>query len=342
MLKTTTKLAIYLEDSLGSPHGKMGYGVLRYSPNPVVAIIDSKQVGKSLKEFLNCDRVCPIVESIEKARALGAEALVLGTTPPGGIMPTSWYRPIDRAVDLGLSVVNGLHTHLAGRYKNLSASQFVWDIRQEPKELSIASSKASKLKNKRVLFIGSDMSVGKMTAAFELHRAALQAGIKAEFIATGQTGITIANKGIALDAIRLDYACGAVENTVLEAHDADLVLIEGQGSLAHPGSTANLPLLRGSCPTHLIFCHRAGQTRLASAPHISIPPLLELIKLYEDLASACGTYERPKTIGICLNTAHLAPEDARRAVEELAFETKLMCFDPVRQGAQGFLANLGY
>ncbi len=258
MLESDTKLAIYLENSLGKPNGKMGHGVLRYSPNPVVAVIDSTQTGKKLQDFVDCEHFCAIVDSIDKARSLGAEALVLGTTPAGGILPEAWYKPIDRAIELGMSVVNGLHTQLSGRY-HIKTPQFVWDIRKEPLELSIGSGKATKLNNKRVLFIGSDMSVGKMTAALELHRSALKAKIRSEFIATGQTGITIANKGIALDAIRLDYACGAVENAVLGAKEADLILIEGQGSLAHPGSTANLPLLRGSCPTHLVFCHRAGQ-----------------------------------------------------------------------------------
>ena len=184
------------------------------------------------------------------------------------------------------------------------------------------------------------MAVGKMTAALELHRAALLANIRSEFIATGQTGITIANKGIALDAIRLDYACGAVENAVLEAQSADLIIIEGQGSLVHPGSTANLPLLRGSCPTHLVFCHRAGQKTLASASHITIPPLLELMRLYEELTYMSGSYARAKTIALCLNTAHLAPDAAERALKELEAETGLMCIDPVRQGSKKILQQI--
>ncbi len=47
---------------------------------------------------------------------------------------------------------------------------------------------------------------------------------------------------------------------VLAAENNDDVLwIEGQGSLLHPGSTATLPLIRGSQPTGLMLVHRAGQ-----------------------------------------------------------------------------------
>ena len=81
-----------------------------------------------------------------------------------------------------------------------------------------------------------------MSASLELHRAALKQGIKAQFVATGQAGIAIAGQGIPLDAVRVDFAAGAVEKTVLDlSAGQDLIVIEGQGSLLHPGSTATLP-----------------------------------------------------------------------------------------------------
>lgn len=337
MLNQSTKLAIYMEGSLGNLDGKMGYGVLRYSPHQVVAVIDKKHAGGSIKDFVACDRECPIVDSLVKARALGADTLILGIAPPGGRIPDVWYEPIDQAVSLGFSLVNGLHTHLASRYPHLKPPQFVWDIRKEPEQLTIGSGKARSLNNKRVLFVGSDMACGKMTAALELHRAAQQNKIKSAFIATGQIGITIAGSGIALDAIRLDYACGAVEQEIVHAKDADLVLVEGQGSIIHPGSTATLPLLRGSCPTHLIFCHRAYQEKLSTAPDVSIPSLTKLISLYEDVAEACGTFARPTTLGICLNTGHLSHDDAMRAINEVEQTTGYPCVDVVRQSVERLL-----
>jgi len=46
--------------------------------------------------------------------------------------------------------------------------------------------------------------------------------------------------------VRVDFA-GAVEQVVMRfGNNFDLLQIEGQGSLLHPGSTATLPLLRGT------------------------------------------------------------------------------------------------
>ena len=119
----------------------------------------------------------------------------------------------------------------------------------------VGSAKAALLSNKRVLMIGTDMAVGKMTTGLELYRWTKQQGISTGFIATGQVGITIMGKGIPLDAFIVDRACGAAETMVMGEEGKDIVFVEGQGSLANPGSTATLPLMRGTCPTHLVLCH---------------------------------------------------------------------------------------
>ena len=127
----------------------------------------------------------------------------------------------------------------------------------------------------------------------------------------------------------------------MQAKDADLVIVEGQGALIHPGSTANLPLLRGACPTHLILCARAGQTHLARVPHIAIPPLGDYIRLYEDLAEACGTFPRPRTAAICLNTFHIDADEATRAARDIERDVGLPVVDPVRDGCGRILDALG-
>ena len=154
-------------------------------------------------------------------------------------------------------------------------------------------------------------------------------------------GIAISGRGIPLDAIRVDYAGGAVEKMVLGAADAALAIVEGQGSLLHPGSTSTLPLLRGACPTHLILCHRAGMTELDTVGvTVKVPPLNEVIALYEDVASACGIYSRPVTVGIALNTAHLDDDQAQRAISETADATGRLVLDPVRQGCDRWIDAL--
>src|SRR5260221_548126 len=94
-----------------------------------------------------------------------------------------------------------------------------------------------------VVVVDRDMANGKMTAALEMDRAARALGLRSKFLATGQIGIAICGEGIALDAVRIDFATGAVEQMVLKhGYDHDVLFIEGQGSLLHPASTATFAL----------------------------------------------------------------------------------------------------
>lgn len=340
MLQRNQSLALYMEASLGEIQGKMGNGVLRYSPNPIACIIDSTKVGQDHRITTGIDRPCPIVSSVSEAAALGSEVLVLGIAPPGGLIPKSWWEPIDEAIAKGLSVVNGLHDLVAPRYPHLKSGQWVWDVRIEPPGLQVASGLAAKLENKRVLMIGTDMGIGKMTAGLEVYREAITRGINAEFVATGQIGITVTGRGVPLDAVRLDYAAGSIEREVMAAKDADIVIVEGQGALIHPGSSANLPLLRGSMPSHLILCHKAGMKGLQRLPHILVPPLREYVKLYEDLSEAAGAFPRAKLVAGALNTFGLEHDAALQAVAQYEQELGVPADDPVRFGAHKLLDAL--
>lgn len=319
----------------GQP-AKMGHGVIRYSPNEIVCAIDSTHAGQDMAKVANMPKAIPIVANVREAHAAGAEVMILGIAPPGGIIPAAWYPAIEEAVALGISVLNGLHDKLAPLYPNLKDGQWVWDVRTEPEGLATANNLAGKLTNRRALMIGTDMSVGKMTAGLEIYRVAKERGVKAEFVATGQIGITVTGRGIPLDAIRLDFAVGAVEREVMRAsEEGELVIVEGQGSLIHPASTANLPLLRGTSPTHLVLCHRAGQDHLFRIPEVKVPPLKDFIRLYEDLAEACGTFRRPKTVAVALNTFHLESDEAATAAcREIEDALGIPCADPVRHGPE--------
>jgi uncharacterized NAD-dependent epimerase/dehydratase family protein len=348
LLKPDARLAIFMEDALLGAAGKMGFGVLRYSPNPISCVVDSTMAGKDIVAITGIARHCPIVGTVEEAAALGADVLVLGIAPSGGLIPENWWPYLDRSLALGLSIVNGLHDLIGPRYPTLagpedpSGRQFIWDIRIEPLGLTNGKGLAAGLTCKRVLMIGSDMAVGKMTAGLELVQWARNAGTRTGFVATGQIGITVTGSGIPLDAIRVDFASGAVEREVLRHAEsgAELVVIEGQGSLIHPSSTANLPLIRGSCPTHYILCHRAGQTYLKNLEGFKIPDLSCIARLYEEVGEACGMFERPKTAGVALNTAHLSGTDAREACDRVEQSLGIPCVDPIRDGCERLFAAL--
>lgn len=331
-----------MEGALDGDYGKMGFAALRYSPNEIVCVVDSENAGGCTKALTGIAREVPIVADVAAARKMGAEVLLLGIAPPGGLVPEAWFTVLDSAVETGFCVINGLHDLLAPRYTGLPEGQWIWDVRKEPEGIGVGYAEARHLENTRVLLVGTDMSVGKMTAGLEIWKSALDKGVKAEFVATGQVGIMVTGRGVPLDCVRLDFAAGAIEREVLKVKDAELVLIEGQGSLGHPGSSATLPLIRGSMPTHFIMCHRAGMTVNPRLDWLTIPDLGELIKLYEDLAETCGTFARPKTAAVCLNTLGLDEKIAKREADELEQKLGIPVADPIRHSTDRILTALGF
>ena len=332
------RVVILLHQGIRSRHGKTGLTFLRYSAATVVAAIDKQCAGESLSQLTGIPKQVPIVSNLAESLAYEPNVLLIGIAPSGGALPESWWQEVKQGVKAGLSLVNGLHTPMAASFENLKPQQWIWDIRQEPKDLTIGRGKARGLPGQRILTVGTDMAIGKMSTSLELHRAALKRGFKSKFLATGQAGVMIAGDGIALDAIRVDFAAGAVERMVLDgANQYDWLMVEGQGSLLHPGSTATLPLLRGSQPTGLVLVHRAGQERLQDLPEVKIPPIPEVVHLYETVASAGGTFAPVKVKAISLNTFHLTLGAAGQEIARVQEETGLPCTDVVRFGGEELL-----
>lgn len=335
------RLAILLHEGIRGAKGKTGLALLRYSQAPIVAVIDQQCAGESLAALTGIPHPAPIVASVAEALALGPNLLAIGIAPSGGALPEVWWQEVKQAVAAGLSVMNGLHTPMATHPELsplLRPGQWIWDIRQEPQDLPIGSGQARLLPCLRLLLVGTDMAVGKMATALELNQVARRRGLRAKFLASGQAGLMIAGEGIPLDAIRVDFAAGAVEQMLMRCgSDYDLLIVEGQGSLLNPASTATLPLLRGSQPTHLVLVHRAGQSHIRNYAHVPIPPLPAVVQLYEAVAAAAGAFAPAPVAAIALNTAHLDEAAAQQAVEQARAETGLPCTDPVRFGAEPLL-----
>jgi len=342
MLKQTDKIAIWMESSLDDDYGKMGISALRYLDNEILCVIDTVFAGKNISEVSFIEKDIPIVKDLSKAKNMGANVLLLGVLTSGGARPKSWNNVIKEALNKGMSIINGLHDQVYpdfSKYLN-NKSQWIWDTRVPQFLPKIGSAQASNLSNKRVLMIGTDMAAGKMTVGLELYSYLKEKKINAGFVATGQVGITVTGKGIPLDAYKLDHACGAVESAVIEQKDKDVIIVEGQGSILHPGSSATLPLMRGTCPTHMILCHIARNESLRSIENIKIPDLKKFIKLNEELASVIGTYPDTKVIGIALNTTLMTDDEAKECIIKTEEETGITATDVVRYGGDKIFSKL--
>ncbi|MCT7949729.1 DUF1611 domain-containing protein [Ancylothrix sp. C2] len=339
MLTPQHRLAILLHEGIKGTSGKTGLALLRFSQAEIVAVIDKQSAGESLTKLTGIPRNIPIVASLQEALTYNPNVLAIGIAPSGGALPPEWIAEVKQAIKAGISIANGLHTKVAPEAEtDLQPGQWIWDMRQEPPGLSIGAARARTLNCRRVLTVGTDMSVGKMSTSIELNGASHRRGLQSKFLATGQAGLMIAGDGIALDAVRVDFAAGAVEQMVMRyGSDFDILYIEGQGSLLHPGSTATLPLLRGSQATHLVLVHRAGQLHVKNNPHVLIPPLSAVIQLYEAVAGAAGALEPARVVAVALNTHHLDEQAATASIAQTQQETGLPCIDPVRFGADVIL-----
>jgi uncharacterized NAD-dependent epimerase/dehydratase family protein len=184
--------------------------------------------------------------------------------------------------------------------------------------------------------VGSDCAIGKMSVTLELDAAARARGLSSAFVATGQTGIAITGWGIAVDHVISDFISGAASRLVHEgASRAPLLFVEGQGALGHPAySGVTLGLLHGCLPDALVLCHRAGAAFIDDYPSTPIPPLTDLIALYE---GAIGWVRPARVAAIALNTRGLSDDEARAEIGRAVVETGLPATDPVRFGAAPIL-----
>lgn len=335
------RILILADGELGVFSAKTATSLLRYRPSEIVGVLDRQHAGRTTREVLGVPAAAPIVGSLEEGLALRPDTLVVGIAPQGGQLPDAWRPLLLGALQAGITVISGLHVFLADdpELRDVAArtGAALVDLRRPPTEQPIAHLRAREVKARRVLTVGTDCNVGKMVAALELTAAAHRRGRTARFLATGQTGMLISGSGVTLDRIPGDFMAGFVEKLVVEAEEAELLFIEGQGCLLHPAySGVTLALLHGSLPDAMILVHHAGRTRMRNqdAP---IPPLSDWVRRYED---ALAPLHPSRVVGIAVNPYGLAPDEAAEALRRAAAETGLPAVDVVAEGADRLLAAL--
>jgi uncharacterized NAD-dependent epimerase/dehydratase family protein len=326
---------ILADGSFAPEESKTANACIRYTPERVVAVLDSRRAGGTVQQVLGFGGDIPIVATLDEGLRLEPNALLIGIAPAGGQLPDSWIALVARAIEHGLEIWSGLHSFI-GDVPELAAlakkhGVEIHDLRRPPAKLKVANGRVRNVDATVVLTVGTDCNIGKMTTQLQLLGALRDRGIRTSFAATGQTGILIEGRGIGVDAVVADFIAGAAEQLVLEcAKDSDLVLVEGQGSIIHPSySGVTYGLLHGSLPHAQVMCAQPTRTAINRCEWVKIPPLVDFIRLSE----AAATPLRPApVIAVALNTYDLDDDAARRAVETVQRETGLPTSDPVRFG----------
>ena len=190
----------------------------------------------------------------------------------------------------------------------------------------------------RLLTVGTDCSVGKKYTALALEKEMRARGLAADFRATGQTGVFISGRGVAIDAVVADFISGAAEWISPAAEPDHWDVVEGQGSLFHPSfAGVSLGLLHGSQPDLFVVCHEPTRTTMRGVRH-PLPTISDVI----EHTIACGRLTNPgiRPLGIAINTEHLDEAEARRVCAEAARAHDLPATDPVRFGVAPLVDRL--
>ena len=335
-MSPSRRILILGEGFSHDPHyGKTMRGIIRYGPDPVVAILDSARAGETQDGI-------PVVGSVHDALRFDPTVAVVGVATQGGRFPPAWRELLESCIAAGLDVESGLHEFVSEDPELIELARHhrveLRDLRRPPDGLSVPTGANLEIDAKIVLTVGSDCAIGKKTVAVELDLEARRRGLESVFVPTGQTGIAIAGWGIAVDAVVADFLAGAAERLVVEGAErgGKLLVVEGQGSLVHPMySGVTLGLIHGAAPHVFVLCHRAGATEIEGCAGHPIPPLRELVELHERISLP----RRPaQVVCLALNTAELEDDEARGAIASAAAETRLPADDPVRFGS-GYLLD---
>ncbi len=340
------RFLILAEGRLKLDDAKTAAGAIRYMGDQVAAVIDSTLAGRTVQDVLGFGGEIPIVKDIQTGLNYRPTAFLIGIAPAGGGLPRAWRDMCVQAAEAGLDLWSGLHIYLADdpviAAATADAEAQIHDLRRPPPHLPVATGAARELETLVLLTVGSDCAVGKLTTGLEIVSELQRVGISAELAPTGQTGMLICGRGIAVDAVKADFVAGAAETLVTEAagRGADVVVVEGQGALTHPGySGVTLGLMHGAVPRGMILCHESGRQSHSGRGYewTALPDLVTLVDLYEGAAQ----WIRPAPVlGVALNTHSLEEEEARQAVESAAQDTGLPTTDPVRYGAGPLVAAI--
>jgi uncharacterized NAD-dependent epimerase/dehydratase family protein len=280
-----------------------------------------------------CKADCGLPDlTIAEARSRGARTMIVGVANAGGVLPRHWTREIVGALAGGLDVATGLHTRLASVPEIAEAAdkhrRQLFDVRHSA--MNFATGKGIKRPGRRLLTVGTDCSVGKKYTALALEREMTARGFKADFRATGQTGIFISGRGVAIDAVVADFISGAAEWLTPSNDPGHWDVVEGQGSLFHPSfAGVTLGLLHGSQPDAFVVCHEPTRRKMRGVEH-PLPGIQDVI----DATIRAGrlTNQAIQCIGIALNTEALDEAAARDLLAITGRAHRLPCVDPMRTG----------
>jgi uncharacterized NAD-dependent epimerase/dehydratase family protein len=337
MTPTRRRFALYAQDRLNALGSKTANGLILFRHDEIQVIIDRKKAGQTVQDVLGYGGLIPIVASVEEAIQYSPDTLVIGIAPIGGAIDPNWIPELKFALEAKLEVWAGLHQFIADSKELNPYEHLIWDVRRPPAFLNIAKGNWRTRKSKILLTIGSDSNVGKMTTALTLQRQLKDLGLESVFVGTGQTGMMISGRGVAVDAVISDFINGSIEAEIDKVDGkVPLVIVEGQGSITHMGySGVTMGLLHGSMPDAMVIAHQPS--RLMDDYNHHLPNLRTVIDLHEALMAP---FKSSKVLGINIYSKGLDSTAVQIECRSIKRDTGLPCEDMVKDPQNSVAKNI--
>lgn len=334
--------AIVLGDELLSTrYGKTAHGLLRKSDRfQIVGVVESGAGRGDAGSLIGVPSLgIPLTGSVADALALATAKpvwAIVGIATPGGRLSPTLRSLVLSAAQSGLSIVNGLHDHVADDQEIAAAvarnSGRIVDLRKvkKPAEMSYWTGKIYGVRTPRVAVLGTDCIVGKRTTAYKLVSALRKRAIAAELIYTGQTGwLQGADYGFVLDATINDFITGELEAALVACaseRNPDVMVIEGQSSMQNPSTPCGAEIIVSGDVHGVVLQHVPGRTAFCGYDRLkSQRPSLET-----EIA-LIAAYDVP-LIGIALNFSEFNGGDREIYAAGLKRRYKVPVVSPLSEG----------
>lgn len=323
---------VFLGDAIDALYAKTGLGMVKWRPEECAGQMRLPGCG------VNAD--VPDL-SIVDAKKAGVRSLIIGSAAVGGGVPGHWVATLREVANAGIDIVAGLHVRLAslpGLAEAAAAgSARLIDVRVPPDNLPVGTGR--KRLGRRLLTVGTDCACGKKYTALAIERAMGARELNSDFRATGQTGIMIAGRGIPMDAVVSDFVTGAAEVLSPENDPDHWDVIEGQGSIFHPGFLqVTIGLLVGSQPDAFVVCHDPLRKTVSQWPSFPLPSIADVISRTVGI----GKLTNPgiRCVGVALDTSKIPLAERATLLSQYATQTGLPCVDPMIDGVEPIINRI--
>ncbi len=339
------KAIVLTNGLLETNDAKTAHGLIRGTERfDIVGVIDTPKLsGKDAGEVLDGKhRNIPVFGSLEEAieQLLDVHYLIIGVATVGGVLPPAMVGIVEKALESGISVVNGLHEYLTdnpvfvklAEEKNLE----LIDIRKPKKrqDLHFWTGEINQVDVPIVAVMGMDCALGKRTTARLLRQCAEQKGISAEMIYTGQTGWLQGGKyGFVFDSTLNDFVSGELEHAIVtcwkEAKPA-FILLEGQSALRNPSGPCGFEFIISGNAKKVVLVHAPKRKYYDNDPHWGeIPSVSSEIKLIQKLGA--------EVIALALNTEDCTEEEYLGFRDSYQKELGIPVILPLQDGVEEVL-----